>query len=127
MALGLSPFPIGLDDFFVDRERTPRDEEGELDYESLHAIDLERLQHDLKQLIAGEKVQLPHYDFITGKQGPGSIVQLSPEEIIILEGIHGLNPDLTPDIPTDQTFRVYASALTQLNLDRYNRVSTTDT
>lgn len=127
LALGLSPFPIGLDDFFVDREKTPRDEDGELDYESLHAIDLERLQHDLKKLIAGQEVQLPHYDFLTGQQGDGQVVKLSPEEIIILEGIHGLNPELIPDIPTEQTFRVYASALTQLNLDRYNRVSTTDT
>ena len=127
LALGLAPFPIGLDDFFVNRSETPRDEDGELDYESLHAIDLDRLQHDLKKLISGEKVQLPHYDFITGQQGEGSVVQLAADEIIILEGIHGLNPELIPDIPTEQTFRIYASALTQLNLDSYNRVSTTDT
>ncbi|MFP3854659.1 MAG: nucleoside kinase, partial [Anaerolineales bacterium] len=127
LALGLSPYPIGLDDFFVDREETPRDEEGELDYESLRAIDLGRLQHDLKKLIAGEEVQLPQYDFMTGKQSEGHIVELAPGQIIILEGIHGLNPELIPDIPTEQTFRIYASALTQLNLDRYNRVSTTDT
>lgn len=127
LAVGLSPFPIGLDDFFVNRSETPRDEEGELDYESLHAIDLDRLQHDLTKLISGERVQLPHYDFMTGQQQEGSVVQLGSDEIIILEGIHGLNPELIPGIPTEQTFRIYASALTQLNLDSYNRVSTTDT
>jgi uridine kinase len=127
LALGLSPFPLGLDEFFVDRHKTPRDENGDLDYESLHAIDLDRLQHDLKKLVGGREVQLPHYNFISGERESGPVVKLAPDQIIILEGIHGLNPDLIPDIPTEQTFRIYASALTQLNLDSYNRVSTTDT
>lgn len=127
MALSLSPFPIGLDNFFVDREETPRDESGDYDYESLHALDLERLEHDLNALIRGEKVQLPHYDFVQGDQVPGQWAQLREDQIIVLEGIHGLNPDLLPGISTDTTFRIYASALTQLNLDSHNRVSTTDT
>ncbi len=127
LALGLSPYPVELDNFFVDRSETPRDEAGELDYESLHALDIPRLNHDLKRLIEGEKVQLPEYDFISGEQMDGKVAQLDADQIIILEGIHGLNPELLPDIPPQQSFRVYASALTQLNLDSYNRVSTTDT
>jgi uridine kinase len=127
LARGLSPYPVGLDNFFVDRVRTPRDENGELDYESLHAIDLDRLNHDLKQLIDGQSVSLPRYNFITGIQEQGDTVKLRGDQIIILEGIHGLNPDLIPGIPGENTYRIYVSALTQLNLDRFNRVSTTDT
>jgi uridine kinase len=127
IALGLSPFPIELDHYFVDREKSPVDENGQYDYEALDALDLERLNHDLRRLISGEKVQLPKYDFLTGRQEEGDIIRLRSDHIIILEGIHGLNPDLLPHIPTEQTFRIYASALTQLNLDSYNRVSTTDT
>lgn len=125
--LGLTPYAIGLDDFFVDREKTPHDEDGEYDYESLQALDRDRLSHDLAHLIAGEQVQLPCYDFLSGKQGQGEIVKLQSDQIIILEGIHGLNPELASDLRPESTFRIYASALTQLNLDRYNRVSTTDT
>lgn len=127
LALGLSPFPIEMDGFFVDREKTPRDETGEYDFESIEALDLDRLNHDLLQLIEGKVVQLPKYNFLTGKQDPGEKVELREGEIIILEGIHGLNPALLPQITAEQTFRIYASALTQLNLDRFNRVSTTDT
>jgi len=127
MARGLSPFPVELDNFFVDRELTPRDQAGEFDYEALGAIDLARLNHDLRKLVAGERVQLPKYDFLTGTQVEGAAVQLAQDQIVILEGIHGLNPDLVPEIPSENTFRIYVSALTQLNLDRLNRVSTTDT
>ncbi len=127
LARGYSPFPVELDNFFVDRELTPRDKVGEFDYEALGAIDLLRLNHDLRKLIAGERVQLPKYDFLTGEQGEGEVIQLAPDQIIILEGIHGLNPELVPEIPPENTFRIYVSALTQLNLDRLNRVSTTDT
>lgn len=127
LALGISPLPIGLDNFFVDREKTPRDENGEYDYERLDALDLDRLNHDMRKLAAGERVQLPEYDFIEGVQRDGEVVQISEGHIVILEGIHGLNPDLLPELPEGQGFRIYASALTQLNLDRYNRVSTTDT
>ncbi len=127
MARGLSPFPLELDNFFVDRARTPRDETGEFDFEALEAIDLERLNKDLQALIRGDEVQLPSYNFITGKTEAGQRVRLSADQIIILEGIHGLNPELLPEVPEASTFRVYVSALTQLNLDRLNRVSTTDT
>lgn len=127
LALGISPLPIGLDNFFVDRERSPRDETGEYDYERLDALDLDRLNHDMRALVNGERVQLPAYDFIAGVQGDGEIAQITQDHIIILEGIHGLNPELLPQVPAGSAFRIYASALTQLNLDRYNRVSTTDT
>jgi len=127
LARGLSPFPVELDNFFVDRDKTPRDEHGEYDYESIEAVDRKRLNHDLRRLIRGEKVQLPKYNFLTGVREEGESVQLDQGQIIILEGIHGLNPDLIPEIPPESTFRIYVSALTQLNLDRLNRVSTTDT
>jgi uridine kinase len=127
LSLGISPFALELDNFFIDREKTPRDEHGDYDYEALHALDLERLNHDLKELSSGKAVRLPRYDFISGSQIDGDVIELHSDQIIILEGIHGMNPDLLPEISPKQTFRIYASALTQLNLDRYNRVSTTDT
>ncbi|MEW5871890.1 MAG: nucleoside kinase [Chloroflexota bacterium] len=127
LAYGISPFPLAMDDFFIDREKTPLDEEGKPDFEALNALDLERLDNNLSHLIAGEMVKLPHYDFHTGKSGEGAQIQLKSSDIIIMEGIHGLNPQLVSNLPADQTFRIYASALTQLNLDRHNRVSTTDT
>ncbi|MBS3753389.1 MAG: nucleoside kinase [Anaerolineales bacterium] len=127
LARGISPFPLEMDNYFVDREETPREEDGSLNFEALQAVNRERLNSDLKGLIAGNRVQLPHYNFHRGKSEEGEIIQLRPGQIIILEGIHGLNPDLIPTIPQEQTFRVYVSALTQLNLDRHNRVSTTDT
>jgi uridine kinase len=127
LAQGISPLPIELDSFFVDREETPRDEDGEFDYEALGALDLVRLNGDLRRLTAGEQVRLPRYDFRAGRQVEGDVVSLGPGQVLVLEGIHGLNPDLLPEIPDAQTFHIYASALTQLNLDRYNRVSTTDT
>lgn len=127
LARGISPFPIEMDNFFVDREKTPVDESGEYDFESIDAVDINRLNQDLSLLIAGETVRLPRYDFKRGLQVEGEEARVSNEQIIILEGIHGLNPALTPLIAPEQTFRVYTSALTQLNLDRYNRVSTTDT
>jgi uridine kinase len=116
-----------LDNFFVDREESPIDEYGELDYESLRALDLVRLNHDLRLLIDGKVARLPQYNFLTGQQEEGDEIQLTPDQIILLEGIHGLSPDLIPEIPEENTYRIYVSALTQLNLDRYNRVSTTDT
>ncbi len=127
LARGLSPYPLEMDNYFVERDRTPKDEFGEYDFESLYALDLKLLASDLHRLIAGEEVQLPRFDFISGRSVPGDIVQLKPDQIIIMEGIHGLNPNLLPDFPKEKTFRIYISALTQLNLDRHNRVSTTDT
>ena len=127
LAYGVDPFPMEMDNYFVDRERTPRDENGEYDFEALEALDRESMSSDLKRLIAGEEVRLPRYNFMTGKREAGETVQLQAGQIIILEGIHGLNPRLLPSMPTEQAFRIYVSALTQLNLDRHNRVSTTDT
>lgn len=127
LAHGVAPYPIEMDNYFVDRDKTPLDENGQPDFESIRALDTKRLAHDLEMLIAGQKVQLPHYNFITGQCETGDEVQLKSGEILILEGIHGLNPELIPEIPQEKTFRIYVSALTQLNLDRHNRVSTTDT
>jgi uridine kinase len=127
LAHGISPFSFEMDNYFVERHLTPRDENGEFDFESLQALDLPLLAHDLKHLISGKNIQMPNYNFITGQRELGEIVQLEPGQIIIMEGIHGLNPELLPEIPADQTYRIFVSALTQLNLDRHNRVSTTDT
>lgn len=127
LSQGISPFPLEMDNFFIDRDKTALDEDGKPDFEALQALDTAALNQDLQRLIAGEEVQLPHYNFLSGKSEPGDLVQLDPGQVIILEGIHGLNPDLLPEIPVAQTFRIYASALTQLNLDRHNRISTTDT
>jgi uridine kinase len=126
LAHGLRPFPLSLDNFFVDRERTPRDENGQLDYESLHALDVELFNQHLLALMHGQATQLPHYNFLTGLREPGPTVTLGPDNIVIVEGIHGLNPALVPHLPPEPLYRVYVSALTQLNLDRHNRVSTTD-
>lgn len=127
LAQGVTPYALEMDNYFVDRDQTPKDENGNFDFEALGALNREQMQSDLQRLIAGEDVQLPHFDFKQGKSLPGSVVHLEKDQVIILEGIHGLNPDLLPGLPTDQTFRIYVSCLTQLNLDRYNRISTTDT
>ncbi len=127
LSQGLSPYPLEMDNYFVNREDTPRDGDGQPDFEALQAVDTHRLALDLRQLVAGQPVRMPHYDFKTGRSEPGDVIQLQPGQIVILEGIHGLNPDLLPAFPVEQTFRIYASALTQLNLDRHNRISTTDT
>jgi uridine kinase len=124
---GISPFPLEMDNYFVDRDQTPLDEEGKPDFEALKAVDTKVLSDDLQRLIAGESVQIPHFNFKAGRRETGEEVQLQAGQVIILEGIHGLNPNLIPEITTEQTFRIYASALTQLNLDRHNRISTTDT
>jgi uridine kinase len=126
LAQGLRPFPLSLDNFFVDRERTPRDASGQLDYEALHALDVTLFNAYLLELMNGQTVQLPHYNFLTGLREPGATVTLGPDNIVIVEGIHGLNPALVPSLPPSRLYRVYVSALTQLNLDRHNRVSTTD-
>ncbi|MDI6769404.1 MAG: TGS domain-containing protein [Anaerolineales bacterium] len=127
LALGISPFALELDNYFIDREKNPIDAHGQYDFEALEALDLGRLGDHLQRLIAGELVQLPHYNFKTGKQEPGDVIQLRPDQLIIMEGIHGLNPRLLPAPLAGRAFRIYVSCLTQLNLDRHNRVSTTDT
>jgi uridine kinase len=127
LANGIRPIAVELDSYFVDRELTPRDAQGNFDFEMLEALDLPLLNRQLLQLMAGEEVALPRFDFVTGVRAPGATIQLGPDQVLIVEGIHGLNPRLTPNIPPERIFRVYASALTQLNIDRYNRVPTTDT
>ncbi|MCC7119273.1 MAG: nucleoside kinase [Anaerolineales bacterium] len=127
LARGISPYPLELDNYFVDRDDTPRDENGRFDFETIEALNLKRLAKDLEKLIGGEKVQLPKYNFRAGRSEAGDLVQLKKGQPIILEGIHGMNPRLIPARWADSAFRIYVSALTQLNLDRQNRVSTTDT
>ena len=124
---GISPYPLELDHFFIDRDKTPLDKDGQPDFETLDALNLDRLMQDMEKLLSGGKAQLPRYNFMTGRSEEGDLVQLKEGQPIILEGIHGMNPRLIPDRWTDSAFRVYVSALTQLNLDRHNRVSTTDT
>jgi uridine kinase len=127
LALGISPFPLELDNYFINREDNPRDENGDYDFETIEALNLKRLAEDLTKMTRGETVQMPHYNFKTGQSEPGEEVQLRDGQLIILEGIHGMNPRLIPFELQSQAFRIYVSALTQLNLDRHNRVSTTDT
>jgi uridine kinase len=127
MAHGIRPVPLGLDDYFVDREKTPLDEHGQYDFESLHALDLQLFNEQLLALIAGEEVTLSRYNFKAGKREWGRTLSISDEHVILVEGIHGLNPDLVPNVPPKQIYRIYVSALTQLNIDHHNRVSTSDT
>jgi uridine kinase len=127
LARGIQPFALEVDNYFVNRDQTPLDENGELDFEHVDALDKKRLSSDLEKLIEGEAVQLPKYDFKVGRSGEGDVVKLNKGQIIIAEGIHGLNPKLIEGIPADKIYRIYISDLTQLNLDRHNRVSTTDT
>ena len=125
--LGLDPVLISLDDYFVDRERTPKDENGDYDYEALEAIDLKLLNSDLERLIAGESVDVPRYDFITGtRQWHETPLKLNERSILIMEGIHGLNPKLTPSIPRDQKFCIYVSCLTSVAMDNLSRIPTSD-
>lgn len=127
LSQGISPYPLEMDNYFLDRDKTPLDEDGKPDFESLRALDIQRLSHDLNLLVAGKQVRIPRFNFKTGKQEEGEFIQLQPGQVVILEGIHGLNPGLLPEMPVKTTFRIYASALTQLNLDHHNRISTTDT
>ncbi len=121
------PQIISLDDYFVNRVDTPRDASGDYDYESLYALDLKRFNHDLNALIAGEEVEMPTYNFETGcREFRGNKLKLGENSILLIEGIHGLNPELTASIPEEQKFRIYASALTTLSIDDHNWVPTTD-
>ena len=127
LAAGISPYTLELDNYFVARAETLPGEDGKPDFESLRALNLERLANDVQQLLAGKQVRLPRYNFETGMPESGEAVQLRSGQPIIMEGIHGLNPGLLPASLGGQAFKIYVSALTQLNLDRHNRVSTTDT
>ncbi|MBQ4288082.1 MAG: nucleoside kinase, partial [Bacteroidales bacterium] len=124
--LGMKPKVIELDNYFVNRELTPKDEHGAYDFESLYAMDLELLNRQLNQLLAGEEVVIPKYDFASGSRKDGSRLHLEDNDILILEGIHALNPELVSHVDQSKVFRVYVSALTSLNLDENNNLSTSD-
>lgn len=124
---GLEPLYLGTDDYFVERECTPLDEYGEPDYENLGALDIELFNHDMNALLAGEKVDLPEFDFLTGHKRFGKrITSVKPGQPIVIEGIHGLNEELTAQIPKEEKFKIYISPLTQLNIDGHNRIPTTE-
>jgi uridine kinase len=124
---GIKPIGISLDDYFLDREKTPLDEKGDYDFEHLHALNLPLFNEQLNALFRGEEVELPRYDFPTGKSmKSGKKLTLHDDEVLVVEGIHALNPELTAQIPKEQIFRVYASALTTILLDNHNYVPTTD-
>ena len=124
---GIKPIGISLDDYFLDREKTPLDEKGDFDFEHLHALNLPLFNEQLNALFKGEEVELPRYDFPTGKSvKSGKKLKLHDDEVLVVEGIHALNPELTAQIPNEQIFRVYASALTTILLDNHNYVPTTD-
>jgi uridine kinase len=123
----IKPVNISLDDYFLDRDQTPRDEAGDYDFEHLHALNIPLLNEQMNALFRGEEVELPHYNFQKGRsEWSGKKIQLKDNEILVVEGIHALNPELTADIPKDQIFRVYASALTTILLDNHNYIPTTD-
>lgn len=125
--LGLHPVLISLDDYFVDREKTPKDENGEYDYEVLEAIDLDLFNDHLRRLMAGESVDIPRYDFVTGRRAwHNAPLTLDERSILVIEGIHGLNPRLTPSIPDAQKFRIYISCFTSVAMDNLSRIATTD-
>lgn len=124
---GIQPVGISLDDYFVSRDQTPRDEKGDYDYEHLHALNIPLLNEQMNALLRGEEVELPHYNFQKGQsEWSGKKLRLKGNEILVVEGIHALNPELTAQIPEEQKFRIYASALTTILLDNHNYIPTTD-
>ena len=125
--LGLKPKVIELDNYFVDREHTPKDEDGNYDFESLYAMDLEFLNKQLNELLEGKEVEIPRFDFKTGSRVfEGNKLRLEDKDILIMEGIHALNPEMTSTVDNSRIFRVYVSALTSLNIDENNNMSTSD-
>ena len=128
MVSGLKPVTLSLDNYFVNREETPLDENGEWDFEHLHALDLELFNQNLKQLLNGEEIEIPFFNFEDGKRYfKGEKLKLEEDSILIMEGIHALNPALIPEIPRDITFKIYVSALTTISIDNHNWIPTTDT
>lgn len=124
---GLNPIPISLDNYFVNREDTPKDENGEYDFESIKSIDVKFFKNQMKELFEGKEVEIPIFNFLTGyREKSGSKVKMPKNGILIIEGIHGLNPILTSSLDENNIFKIYISALTQLNLDNHNRISTAD-
>ncbi|MCR5721961.1 MAG: nucleoside kinase [Lachnospiraceae bacterium] len=124
---GLKPHPIGVDDYFVNREQTPKDENGNYNFECLEAIDVEQFNKDMTRLLKGERVELPSFNFKTGRREyKGNFKQLGPEDVLVIEGIHGLNPKMSYSLPDESKYRIYISALTSINIDEHNRIPTTD-
>ena len=124
---GLKPHPIAVDDYFVDREKTPRDANGDYNFECLEAIDLEQFNKDMSRLLEGETVELPKFNFKTGhREYNGNFKRLGPDDILVIEGIHGLNDKMSYALPSESKFKIYISALTSLNVDGHNRIPTTD-
>jgi len=125
---GLKPHVISLDDYYVDRDKTPLDKYGKPDFESLHSIDIKQFNDDLTELLAGNTVQMPKYNFLIGKREyKGSFLKLTDKSVLVIEGIHGLNPELSRKIPDDKKYKIFISALTQLNMDDHNRIPASDT
>ncbi len=126
-ALGLSPHPIALDNYFVDREKTPKDADGNYDFECLEAVDVAKFNEDMACLLRGEEVSMPTFNFLIGKREyKGNTMKLEENDVLVIEGIHGLNPKMSAGLPDESKFKIYISALTQLNVDEHNRVATTD-
>lgn len=126
-ANGLNPHPIGVDDYFINRDITPRDENGNYNFEVLEALDVEQFNKDMLELLDGKTIKMPTYNFITGKREyKGNTLTLGKDDILVIEGIHGLNDKLSYALPKNSKFKIYISALTQLNIDEHNRISTTD-
>ena len=126
-ANGMKPHPIPMDNYFVEREDTPKDEDGNPDYECLEAIDIELFNRNMTDLLAGKEVDMPIFNFKTGKKEyKGNILQLGPDDVLVIEGIHGLDDRLSYTLPKESKFKIYISALTQLNIDEHNRIPTTD-
>ena len=124
---GLTPHPIAADDYFVDREKTPKQPNGDYDFECLEAIDTQKFNEDMCALLAGERVELPTFNFVTGKREyKGNFKQLGPDDILVIEGIHGLNDRMSYALPAESKYKIYISALTTLNVDEHNRIPTTD-
>jgi len=124
---GLKPHPIAVDDYFVDREKTPKDANGDYNFECLEAIDLEQFNKDMSRLLNGERVELPKFNFKTGhREYNGNFKELGPDDILVIEGIHGLNDKMSYALPSESKFKIYISALTSLNVDGHNRIPTTD-
>jgi uridine kinase len=125
--LGLKPYPLSLDDYFVDREHTPKDESGNYDFESIRALDLELFNQHLAALLNGEEVEIPRFNFRTGlREWIGRKYKMEKDAVLVIEGIHGLNEILTSSVPRENKYKIYISALTQLNIDNHNRIPTTD-
>ena len=124
---GIIPYPISLDNYFLPRKETPKDENGEYDYESIYALDLELFNKQMQAILRGEEVELPYYNFQTGlREYRGQKIQLRDNMVLVMEGNHGLNPELTPQIPEENKFKIYVSALTTISLDHHNWIPTTD-